>query len=84
MAKLGYCGSQRGVVPFTECHLPERSLGTRMARPGIRPGLGLERISLRRRQRGEVMLMLESAQLERPRGGTREPAFPCSTLAAMM
>ena len=66
-AKLGYFAANRtGVVPISECHLPEDPLNTLWPGLEFEPGLGLERISLRAGMRGEVMLMLESAQLEPP------------------
>jgi 23S rRNA (uracil1939-C5)-methyltransferase len=65
--KLGYIGAnKRGVIPISECHLPENSLNQLW--PGLEfdPDLRLERISLRKGTANESMLVLESDSPELP------------------
>ena len=65
--KLGYIGvNGRGVVPITECHLPEAPLNELWLSLEFDPGLGLERISLRVGMNAETMLVLESGHPEPP------------------
>jgi 23S rRNA (uracil1939-C5)-methyltransferase len=65
--KLGYIRADgRGVLPISECHLPEMSLNELWPSAEFNPGLGLERISLRAGNNGERMLILESANPEPP------------------
>lgn len=59
--RLGYVNAlSRGVLPITECHLPEPPLDSLWPRLEFAPGLGLERVSLRLGTDGQVMLVLES------------------------
>ncbi len=61
--KLGYVDAHsRGVMPVTECHLPETPLDVLWPRLDFDPGLGLERVSLRLGTDDQVMLVLESPQ----------------------
>jgi 23S rRNA (uracil1939-C5)-methyltransferase len=65
--KLGYIPANgRGVLPISECHLPEPSLNAIW--PGLEfdPGLGLERVSLRVGVDDQSMLVLESADPQPP------------------
>jgi 23S rRNA (uracil1939-C5)-methyltransferase len=65
--KLGYMGANGwGVMPITECHLPETSLNKLWPSLKFDPGLGLERISLRLGVNDETMLVLESKNPEPP------------------
>ena len=65
--KLGYIGANgRGVIPISECHLPETSLNELWPSLEFDPGLGLERISLRVGVDDESMLVLESEDPEPP------------------
>jgi 23S rRNA (uracil1939-C5)-methyltransferase len=59
--ELGYVRANgRGVVPISECHLPEDPLDELWPSLKFDPGLGLERISLRVGVDNETMLVLES------------------------
>jgi 23S rRNA (uracil1939-C5)-methyltransferase len=59
--KLGFFAADgAGIVPVTECHLPEAPLNELWPRLEFDPGLGLERVSLRLGADGETMLILES------------------------
>jgi 23S rRNA (uracil1939-C5)-methyltransferase len=59
--KLGYVDARsRGILPITECHLPEPLLDALWPRLEFDPGLGLERVSLRLGTEEQVMLVLES------------------------
>ncbi len=65
--KLGYIRANgRGVLPISECHLPEASLNELWPSLEFDPGLGLERISLRVGVNDETMLVLESDDPEPP------------------
>jgi 23S rRNA (uracil1939-C5)-methyltransferase len=65
--ELGYVGANgRGVMPISECHLPEDSLNELWPSLKFDPGLGLERVSLRVGVDGETMLVLESEAPEPP------------------
>ena len=65
--KLGYIGANgRGVVPITECHLPEAPLNELWPSLEFDPDLGLDRISLRVGINEEIMLVLESGHPEPP------------------
>jgi 23S rRNA (uracil1939-C5)-methyltransferase len=59
--KLGYVAATgAGIIPITECHLPEMPLNELWPRLEFDPGLGLERVSLRLSADEETMLILES------------------------
>jgi 23S rRNA (uracil1939-C5)-methyltransferase len=65
--KLGYIKAiSRGVLPITECHLPEAPLNDLWPSLEFEPGLGLERVSLRLGMNEEIMLVLESDDSESP------------------
>jgi 23S rRNA (uracil1939-C5)-methyltransferase len=65
--KLGFIGgNNQGVVPISECHLPEISLNELWPRLEFDPGLGLKRVSLRVGMNAERMLVLESEDPEPP------------------
>jgi 23S rRNA (uracil1939-C5)-methyltransferase len=60
--KLGYIDTySRGVLPITECHLPEPALDALWPRLEFEPGLGLERVSLRVGVDEQALLVLESS-----------------------
>jgi 23S rRNA (uracil1939-C5)-methyltransferase len=59
--KLGYIDAHsRGVLPISECHLPEPALDSLWPRLFFDQGLGLDRVSLRLGVDEQVMLVLES------------------------
>ena len=65
--QLGYIGAHgRGVVPISECHLPETALNKLWPSLEFEPGLGLERISLRVGLNDETMLVLKSGHTDAP------------------
>jgi 23S rRNA (uracil1939-C5)-methyltransferase len=62
--KLGYIDAHsRGVLPISECHLPEPTLDSLWPRLAFDQGLGLDRVSLRLGVDEQVMLVLESPDL---------------------
>jgi 23S rRNA (uracil1939-C5)-methyltransferase len=62
--KLGYVDAHgRGILPITECHLPEPLLDALWPRLEFDPSLGLERVSLRLGADEQVMLVLESPEV---------------------
>jgi 23S rRNA (uracil1939-C5)-methyltransferase len=65
--KPGYIAANgRGVIPISECHLPQITLNRLWPRLEFDPGLGLERISLRVGENAECMLVLESEDPKPP------------------
>jgi 23S rRNA (uracil1939-C5)-methyltransferase len=59
--KVGYVDAHsQGILPITECHLPEPPLNSLWPRLEFDPGLGLERVSLRLGMEEQAMLVLES------------------------
>jgi 23S rRNA (uracil1939-C5)-methyltransferase len=65
--KLAYIdANSRGMLPISECHLPEALLNKLWPSLEFDPDLGLERISLRLGMDGETMLVLESDNPEPP------------------
>jgi 23S rRNA (uracil1939-C5)-methyltransferase len=65
--KLGFQAERsRRVVPIRECHLPEEELNTLWPQLDLEPIPGLERVSLRKGEEGEALLILESSKLEAP------------------
>lgn len=56
----------QGIVPVKECHLPEAALGSVWPQLEFEAGAPLERVSLRAGASGEVMLILESEEIEAP------------------
>ena len=65
--ELGYIGANsRGVLPISECHLPEPVLNEIWPSLEFDPGLELERVSLRMGANEESMLVLESGNPELP------------------
>ncbi len=65
--KLGYIRAKgQGVLPISECHLPETFLNELWPSLEFDPDLGLERVSLRVGMDNETMLVLKSENPEPP------------------
>ncbi len=65
--KLGFVDAvARSVMPVTECHLPEPTLGAIWPRLEFDPGLGLDRVSLRLGMNEQALLVLESRSPQAP------------------
>lgn len=62
--RLGYVGagtpSAQGIIPITECHLPEAPINSLWPQLDFEPGTSIGRVSLRAGKDEEVMLILES------------------------
>lgn len=66
--KLGYVGAKgKKVIPVTECHLPEEIIDSFWPQLKFESDAPFERISLRIGANDDLMLILESNQLEAPR-----------------
>jgi len=67
---LGYVGagttSARGVIPITECHLPEASINSLWPQLEFEPELNIDRVVLRAGENEDLMLVLESDSPEPP------------------
>jgi 23S rRNA (uracil1939-C5)-methyltransferase len=63
--RLGYIGgpNERGVIPISECHLPEPPINALWPALQLEDGLGLERVSLRCGLEEDLMLILESGEV---------------------
>jgi len=68
--KLGYVGVgtsfAKGIIPVTECHLPEASINSLWPQLEFGPGTDIARVSLRTGKEEELMLILESDSAESP------------------
>jgi len=68
--KLGYVGANvsfaQGVIPITECHLPEGPINSLWPHLEFEPGTNMERVSLRAGKEDDLMLGLESDSPESP------------------
>jgi len=68
--KLGYVGAGFGaspsIIPVSECHLPEPSINVLWPQLEFEAGASFERISLRSGADDDLMLILESDNLEAP------------------
>jgi len=68
--RLGYVGAgtslAQGIIPITECHLPEESINSLWPQFDFEPGTGIERVSLRAGKEDELLLVLESDSPESP------------------
>jgi 23S rRNA (uracil1939-C5)-methyltransferase len=68
--KLGYVGAgisfAKGIIPITECHLPEESINSLWPQLEFEPATNIERISLRVGKENDLMLVLESDSAESP------------------
>jgi 23S rRNA (uracil1939-C5)-methyltransferase len=67
---LGYMGagttSAQGIIPITECHLPEASINSLWPQLEFEMGTNVKRVSLRVGTNDDIMLVLESDSLEPP------------------
>ena len=67
---LGYVGAgvsfAQGLIPITECHLPETSINSLWPQLEFEPGTNLTRVSLRVGNDDDIMLGLESTSPESP------------------
>jgi len=68
--KLGYVGAgtsfAKGIVPITECYLPEIAINALWPQLEFEPGTNIERVSLRAGKENDLMLILESDSPESP------------------
>jgi 23S rRNA (uracil1939-C5)-methyltransferase len=68
--KLGYVSAgtslAQGIVPITECHLPEGSINSLWPTLEFEPETNIERVSLRAGKENDLMLVLESDSPEAP------------------
>lgn len=65
--KLGYVGTKRKkIIPVTECHLPEKIIDEFWSKLNFESNAPVQRISLRSDAQGDLLLILESDQLEAP------------------
>ena len=68
--KLGYVGAgtsfAQGIIPITECHLPEESINSFWPQLEFEPDTTIERVSLRTGKDDDLMLILESDSPETP------------------
>jgi 23S rRNA (uracil1939-C5)-methyltransferase len=68
--RLGYVGagttSAQGIIPVTECHLPEASINSLWPQLEFEPEMNIERVSLRAGKDEDLMLVLESDSPESP------------------
>ena len=68
--RLGYVGAgtsfAKGILPITECHLPEEAINSLWPQLELEPDTNIERISLRVGKENDLMLILESDSPESP------------------
>jgi SAM-dependent methyltransferases related to tRNA (uracil-5-)-methyltransferase len=68
--KLGYVGAgtsfAKGLLPITECHLPEEAINSLWPQLELEPDTNIERISIRVEKENDLMLILESDSPESP------------------
>jgi len=65
--ELGYVDTTGStIIPITECHLPEPSINALWPQLEFQPDAPLERVSFRTGVDGDLMLILESDELEVP------------------
>ena len=68
--RLGYVGAgssfAQGIIPITECHLPEGLINSLWPQLDFEPGTNIERVSLRAGKEDDLMLALESDSPESP------------------
>jgi 23S rRNA (uracil1939-C5)-methyltransferase len=68
--KLGYVRAgtsfAKGILPITECHLPEESINSLWPQLEFEPGTNIGRVSLRAGRDDDLMLVLESDSPESP------------------
>jgi 23S rRNA (uracil1939-C5)-methyltransferase len=65
--RLGFVNARgNGVLPITECHLPEEAINITWPQLSFEPNTKLERVSLRSGEYDELTLILESESPETP------------------
>jgi 23S rRNA (uracil1939-C5)-methyltransferase len=68
--RLGYMGagttSAQGIIPISECHLPEAPINSLWPQLEFEPEMNIERVSLRAGKDEDLMLVLESDSPEPP------------------
>jgi 23S rRNA (uracil1939-C5)-methyltransferase len=64
--KLGCVGTRGGVLPVTECHLPESAINSFWPHLEFEPSTPVERISIRRGEEDDLLLALESEEPSPP------------------
>ena len=68
--KLGYVGAgtsfAKGIIPITECHLPEEPINSLWPKLEFEPATNIERISFRVGKENDLILVLESDSAESP------------------
>jgi len=68
--RLGFVGagttSAQGIIPISECHLPEASINSLWPQLEFEPEMNIERVSLRAGNDEDLMLVLESDSPEPP------------------
>jgi 23S rRNA (uracil1939-C5)-methyltransferase len=64
--KLGFMGTAGGILPVTECHLPEPVINALWPQMEFEPGTPLERISIRKGEADDIMLVLETEEARLP------------------
>jgi 23S rRNA (uracil1939-C5)-methyltransferase len=68
--RLGYVGagttSAQGIIPISECHLPEASINSLWPQLEFESEMNIERVSLRAGKDDDLMLVLESDSPEPP------------------
>jgi 23S rRNA (uracil1939-C5)-methyltransferase len=68
--RLGYVGAgtsiAKGIIPITECHLPEGTINSLWPQLEFEPDINMERISLRAGKEEDLMLILEANSPEPP------------------
>ncbi len=57
--KLGYMSAREGILPISECHLPEPAINLLWPQLEFEPGTSLERIAIRRGEEDDLLLALE-------------------------
>ena len=69
--RLGYVGvgttSARGIIPITECHLPEAAINSLWPQLEFEPEMNIGHVSLRSGKADDLMLVLESDSPEPPK-----------------
>jgi len=64
--KPGYVGAWSGIVPISECHLPEPAINVLWPQLEFEPGTPVERIAIRRGEDDDLLLALESEEASPP------------------
>jgi 23S rRNA (uracil1939-C5)-methyltransferase len=64
--KLGYRGVRGGVLPISECHLPEAAIDLLWPQLEFEPGTPVECVAIRRGEEDDLLLALESEDAAPP------------------